>query len=105
MGLTDAQKKWHRDYYNRVRKHDKQWLANNEKKKQERRAKSDPNVEREYHQERYFRFRGRFRREDLWHGLSSFGVASLVNPEFVFIYRGQCVTERLRDPMPRWKVS
>jgi hypothetical protein len=105
VGLTEEQKRWHREHYRKVRRFDKEWLANNERKRQERKAKADPNIEREYHAERYFRFRGRFQRADLWNGLRCCGVATLRNPAFVFVYRGERVEERLLDPLPAWKVS
>lgn len=86
--LTEAQKKWQRDYYQRVRKHDKKWRANVERKKKERLAKADPNVERQYHAERWFRFRSRFARVDLWNGLSVVSRDFLRSPVYYFEYRG-----------------
>jgi len=102
MPLTDAQKRWQRNYYRTTRQHDLEWLANCERKRQERKAKADPNIEREYYAERYFRFRGHFQRLDLRNNLGVMGIASLVRPRFVFVLHGQRRREIMTERLPKW---
>ena len=92
--LTEAQKRWQRNYYRKVRRFHKHWLANCERKRQERKAKADPNIEREYHQERNFRFGLTFTPQvSPIYGLSVFTIAQLANPRWKFVLNGHCVRE------------
>lgn len=95
MALTEAQKRWHRDHYRRVRRFNKKWLANCEKKRQQRKGTADPNLEREYHQERNFRFGRTFTRSRIYQGLPVRTAAQMSNPRWKVILNGRCVREEL----------
>ena len=100
MALTEKQKEAQRKYYREVRQHDELWKADNNRRRAERRERLDPNIEREYHAERYFRFSGQYARGDLWHGLVTCGVDWLRNPKFVFVVNGKRRFEHLAEPLP-----
>jgi hypothetical protein len=87
--LTDAQLRWQRNYYRKVRRFNKRWLANCEAKRQERKAVADPNIEREYHQERNFRFGLTFTRNRSYDTLPVRTVAQLSNPRWKFVLNGR----------------
>ena len=93
--LTDAQKRWQRNYYRKVRRFNKRWLANVTAKNQERKAIADPNIEREYNQERNFRFGLTFTRSRIYEALPVRTAAQLSNPRWKVILNGRCVREEL----------
>lgn len=93
MALTESQKRWQRNYYRKVRKFNKRWLANCEAKRQDRKAVSDPNIEREYHQERNFRFGLTFTRSRIYESMPVRTVEQLSNPKWKVILRGRCIRE------------
>ena len=105
MALTEKQKAWQRQYYREVRQHDEAWRKDNNERRAERRDRLDPNIEREYNAERYFRFSGRYTRADLWNGLGTCGVDWLRNPKFVFVVNGKRRFEHFAEPLPTWKES
>lgn len=84
-----SQNRWHRQHYRTTRRFDKRWLANSEKKRKERKAHADPNIEREYHQERRFRFQG----SRIWNDLPVQTLAQISNPRWKVILGGRCIRE------------
>lgn len=76
-----------------MRRFNKRWLANCAAKKEERKAVADPNIEREYFQERNFRFGMTFTRSRIYESIPLQTVAQMSNPKWKVVLRGRLLRE------------